>query len=430
MATRKKSSTSAKRERLDSKAQKRRSKRAKSQSDEEASHSGSEAPDPGAEDYASMLKAMEKENKVLKAHNSALESAAKGSKSDGLSTAAAVRTVVINTTRQVVFPRTAFVCDKTIKEVTRKVMDSIDIAEHQGLEGEDLVKAEANWVDAHTDTVRIAYNVYRNYHQQRCKELWTSTNNVNHDLDMPTPEEVELVAKRLGMSEKDPDPERMRAVFAWYWDKLLPIISSHKRWSPAKRHYNCISTARPNNDPKAMLYVTPSDEAYAVVVWENYAPHWAWKAEIKARNQAAKAKKRAAKDNNQDPKDNNQDPKDNNQEDALMVEGPTDKDKEDSRSKPAYTTPEGGVAEYGGWSKDGRKRYRALLKEIKATKGDPYSKKKAERQQFDYVKALEKEALKGIQQANNVKVNGRGSKRNPAANKDDEVDSDHEIDWD
>ena len=39
-----------------------------------------------------------------------------------------------------------------------------------------------------------------------------------------------------------------------------------------------------------MLFVTPSNEAYAVLVWENYAPHWTWKAEIEARNGAAKGK--------------------------------------------------------------------------------------------------------------------------------------------
>ena len=108
----------------------------------------------------------------------------------------------------------------------------------------------------------------------------------------------------------------------------------------------------------------------------------------------------------------------------------TDKDKQDPRSKPAFTQPDGGVAEYGGWSKAGRKRYRALLAAIKNSKGDPNAKSGSKgKKQFDYVKALETEALKALQVAKQVNVSGRAAKRNPALNKDDEVDSDHEVDW-
>ena len=255
--------------------------------------------------------------------------------------------------------------------------------------------AQQEWIDIYQDTVRIAYNDYRNYHQGQVKNLWSSTNKESATFDVPTPEEVEMVAKRQGMAEKDPNKERMRAVFQWYWDRYLPIISSHKRWSPAKRRYNCISFARPNNDPEEMLYVTYSDEAYAVLVWENYVPFWTWKEEVRLQNR-----------------------------------DPTDKDKQDPRSKPAFTQPDGGVAEYGGWSKAGRKRYRALLAAIKNSKGDPNAKSGSKgKKQFDYVKALETEALKALQVAKQVNVSGRAAKRNPALNKDDEVDSDHEVDW-
>ena len=180
-----------------------------------------------------------------------------------------------------------------------------------------------------------------------------------------------------------------------------------------------------------MLFVAPSDEAHAVLVWENCAPHWTWKAEIEARNGAAKGKNQAAKGKKQDPKDPNQDPKGKNQEGPTdNVLGPTDKDKEDARSVPKHTLPNGGVKEWGGWKREARSHYRALLKEIKASKGDPNVKSGPKKKQFDYVKALELATLKKVQDDNAVKLTGRAAKRNPAANRDEEVDSDHEIDWD
>ena len=381
-------------ENQDSKAT-RKSKRGKSKNDEEASYSGSEAPDSEAEDDStSKLMAVMKQNQLLKLQNQAYESAGRGSKSGPRSTASAIRNVIIEAAKQIAFPKCAFLNANTIKGATKKVMNSIDILEHEGLKPSDLKQAQADWVAAHQKTIRLAFNEYRNYHQSQAKKLWEYTNNIA-DFDVPNEQEVEAVAKRQGLTDKDPNPERMRQVFVWYWDSFLPIIASNKRWGKGKRHYNCLSTARPNNDPAETLYVTPSDEAYAVVVWENYAPFWTWKAEIKA------AKRE-----------------------------PTQEDLKDPRSEPAYTKPKGGVAEWGGWSKEGRKRYRTLLEEIKVTKGEPDSKTSAKKKQFNHVKAVEMVALESIQQANNINLAGRAARRNPAANKDDEVDSDHEVDWD
>ena len=71
-----------------------------------------------------------------------------------------------------------------------------------------------------------------------------------------------------------------------------------------------------------------------------------------------------------------------------------------------------------------------MLKEIKASKGDPNVKSGPKKKQFDCVKALELATLKKVQDDNGVKLTGRAAKFNPAANRDEEVDSDHEIDWD
>jgi hypothetical protein len=71
-----------------------------------------------------------------------------------------------------------------------------------------------------------------------------------------------------------------------------------------------------------------------------------------------------------------------------------------------------------------------LLEEIKVTKGEPDSKSPGMKKKFNHVKAVEMVALESIQQANNINLAGRAARRNPAANKDDEVDSDHEVDWD
>ena len=91
--------------------------------------------------------------------------------------------------------------------------------------------------------------------------------------------------------------------------------------------------------------------------------------------------------------------------------------------------PNGGVQEFGGWTK----LYRALLSDIIRSKGlknmklkPPY---KGSKVQVNHVEAVEKEALARIQAANNVKTNNKRQKKNPAAPKNADVDSDHELEF-
>ena len=148
----------------------------------------------------------------------------------------------------------------------------IYVAEFQTLKGDGLVLAKTDFIERHKDVVRHAFNQHRNYLQTQMQNNgfkralksgeWTLET-------LPTPEELEMVMQRQGLEEGSENLERNQKVFDFYWDVLVPVVSGNKRWSSGKRWHCLMSTARPNGDPDQQLYVAPSGEAFAVLMWEN-----------------------------------------------------------------------------------------------------------------------------------------------------------------
>ena len=71
----------------------------------------------------------------------------------------------------------------------------------------------------------------------------------------------------------------MRQLFDIYWDELIPKVAGHNKWGPGKRHYKLMQEARMDNDPNKPKLVTSLDEAFCVVLWENYIDRWLIEAE-------------------------------------------------------------------------------------------------------------------------------------------------------
>lgn len=177
--------------------------------------------------------------------------------------------------------------------------------------------------------------------------------------------------------------EAMRAKFDVYWDEMIPKVAGHACWGPGKRHQGLMSTMRPYDDEDQELYVTPSDEAFLVVCWENCWDRWHYVKSFK-------------------------------DQDKEM----TAKDKEDPKFQTPYTKPKGGVQHYGGWNKAGRKRYREILNLIKDSKDK------------DHVEEVELEALARIRAKHDCDTKEATRKTaKKATTIMEELDSDHEPDW-
>ena len=308
-----------------------------------------------------------------------------------------------------------------------------------------MAKAQEEWVQKFKDVVRESINANRNYIQNQLQKKFQDflrQEGVTVE-DLPSSDELVDVALRKGLTDKDPFPARARMIFDFYWDVLVPVVSTHKRWGPGKRHYCLMSTARPGGDPDAELFVTPSDEAYTLVAWENYVDVWTHKWKEAMKDKEPEPTDLAAKGANPDdskkaaepPKKRKKKNEEDEDEDEDDDEGADDQDLDENGKKkavmPLYTLPNGGVQEFGGWNKAGRKRYRELLDLVVKSKGYPCQRinYRGSKNQIKHIETVEKAALARIQKANGIVLTKKKRKVNPAARPNEDLDSDHEPDW-
>jgi hypothetical protein len=128
--------------------------------------------------------------------------------------------------------------DQFLIKATRLVMQQMELADFDGLEGEDLIEAEEIWVATHKDTVRRQLNYQRNYVHQEIKKLVDRFLKEGRVNDLPDVEEIKMLAKREGMEEGDADEARMKHLFAFYIDELLAKVAGNDRW-PASVKSTC-----------------------------------------------------------------------------------------------------------------------------------------------------------------------------------------------
>lgn len=289
--------------------------------------------------------------------------------------------LVHSTTKKHLFKICKFLKDHNqLMKATRIVMGLLKLKSLEGLQDEALVVAEETWIAANMDTVRLGINDHRNYiqnelHKLLFQEIWKDA--PERANEVPTPEEILQLALRNGLGAKDPNQQAMTAKFDFYWDEMMPKVAGHVHWSPTKRHTYLMSFGKQKD--KDWNLVTPSDEAFLVLLWENVYKKWTY---IWTQNNT----------------------------DGGVV------DPKHDDMKPVFTENKKGVSPFGGWNKKGRKRYRELLEMITNSK----------KQSCD-VNAVEVLCLTRLRAKHNCDAKSKKKKRTDEAEVD--VDSDHEADW-
>ena len=339
--------------------------------------------------------------------------------------------------------------DDQLVAATRIVMGKLDLKEHEGLRKDVLKIAQDHWIEENKDTVRCAINDWRNYVQGEFYKLFKTLVADDHLDQVPNHEQILDIAIRKDNFEGTDFEEFLD----FYWDELIPKVAGHSKWGPGKRHHGLLSSMKPRDDPDAGLYVTPSDEAFACLLWENCFDRWRYsyeqdlEEELKindpeayaakkqaeqAKKEAEAAKKKPAKSNKKGAKKSDEEPEDAEEDDGAAKTGKESSEAEggnadssddvvevvDPRSVAPYTLPKGGVNKFGGWNKAGRKRYRQVLELIKKSK-----KKKN-------LEDIEKACLQRLRIKYDCEE--RESKRRKTKHveeEDDAIDSDHEADW-
>lgn len=139
---------------------------------------------------------------------------------------------------------------------------------------------------------------------------------------------------------------RTREVFRWYWNELLPDVVGKHNWGHNIRRWNTITEGRfPGKSDKK--YITSSDEALCVTLYENCAQRFVYAAECQKNG--------------------------------------VEEDRNSDAWQSKWSDIKAGQNNFGGFHPDGRARYAKLQKHIAKAKKQPH------------VKALEKEILASIQ---------------------------------
>ena len=330
----------------------------------------------------------QKENAELKLKLASLQKQMKlqrtGDNGGGRTTnQAAMSKEVVRVTKKSLWKVCKFIkSEKKLRKATRFVMKQLELAELEGLEGEELMQAEEEWIFSYQDDVRRALNKQRNYVQQELRDLMEEVFRKGEEAAYPNVKEMEALVLRDKMDDKTDKEERQeyQDYLIKYWNELMPKVAGHHAWGPGKRHHDLLSYATFESDQNEKeLLVTPSDEAFLVTIWMNCYPKWLYKTVCKRGK------------------------------------------KEPNESAPEMITPftnaKSGQKKFGGWLPEGWDYYEKQLESIKENREN----------QKDYVKAVEEQALEKIRILENVvDKDGKVQKKPSGKRKAHEMDDDDE----
>ena len=379
------------------------------ESDEESVHSD---PEPNQADKEDSDAIEELRKKLAIANARVKRSERKGSRGGrarkGRSSTSAMENLVYDTAKYELFKEVKFISnDDELMYATRLVMGMLDLKDHKKLSGQKLAEAEANWIAEHCDTVvRQAINDWRNYVQgelqKYVKEALQGTDPAAF-ARIPNAKEMFELIMRKGLGKKDPNLEVNQVKFDVVCDELMSKVSGYANWSEGKRHHGLMSFHKPPDaKPDDPTYISISDEAFLVTLWENYYDRWVYlfkkkqleeekdeESDSESTGKDGKQKKSSASvKENQDPKaaqkgrkgsrsggedkeSEEEDPEEEGQEkDPVDPDRKGDPETQLVEVKCPYTRPQGGVQRFGGWNNKGRKRFNDLVAMIEANRRD------------------------------------------------------------
>ena len=302
-----------------------------------------EASDKNSDQQAAELAQLRKELDALKAKHS--EQGTKGFRREKWtkkSKQLPIHKCVVDVIKKQVFPHKKFVTtEEGCDHVTGKIFDILLESQFSDLDvsgtsspGETpkvMNMCRQEFIMNISCFVRDQFNTIKSNHQAPVKK-WVMERYEKGKF-IPTVEQLVLVASRQGLSEGDPNLGTNQVVFDVYWDEMLPRTVGNASWGPNKRRYGLLSTHHAPNSDEDHPYVTPSDEAFFLVLYENGYDKW------KYYHQCA----------HPEPTKENPEPK-AVEPDAKVA---------DSMCK--FTNARAGQAKFGGWMKPGRKQYKKYL---------------------------------------------------------------------
>ena len=260
--------------------------------------------------------------------------------------------------------------DRQLVKASWAVCKYMKPKEFEGLDQEELLEAQSQWVAENADHVRTGLNSVRNYAQGNVRTIAVSCFAV--DQFFPSIDQILDCATR---EEYLDTTDEGKKIFEFYWDVLLMKVVGKRHWDKHIRHYNTIQEAKHMDERTDPRCITHSSEAFLVLLVENCRTKWIH-----------------LSDESRDGK----------------VHDPTNK-----KLIVPFVTRDAGQQQWGGWSLAGRKRFKELREKI------------ADAQKQDHVLQLEKNCLERLRLKHEIderdqKRKSRGKKRKMVEEEDDD----------
>ena len=192
-----------------------------------------------------------------------------------------------------------------------------------------------HFIEENKVTINKIVNDHRSYCQTQMKEACLTWMKDNKATALPSNTEFLKILSR--------DPSVDKDLFAWWWSEYMPkAIGNSKFWNDKIKFFGHLSTHAPPEKPKE-VYITPSTEAWGLLLIENCRERWpklmAQKAESSAQIVYVKSSKTQVKPGTI----------------AINVS-------DDPSYVGKYTKNDSGQKKFGGWSNEGLKRFAQLVK--------------------------------------------------------------------
>ena len=183
--------------------------------------------------------------------------------------------------------------------------------------------------------------------------------------------------QETGEFEDKEKMKKMDKMLAFWQDKVIHRVAGHQVWSETKKCYNLLSTASDpptDSNPNPKPWITPTTEAFAMLAIENYFNRWVLRAKHGIKNPDLKIYKKA---------------------DGSFIAGL-------EGFKGEYTSPNGGVQPFGGYTEAGVDRLVNMTERIEENR----------KNNAEYIKRIEQRVLAIVYKKNRRKnIDENKSKR-------------------
>ena len=257
----------------------------------------------------------------------------------------AITVILRDTVKEKVWRSLKFVSsEKQMRQLAIIALKHSQLYGHFTEDGQ-LTQTGAQFIEDHASEINTILNEHRSYCQTAMKDVCMAYMKDNDLKAMPSPVEFTKIITRTKNVDKK--------LFAWWWEEYMPkAAGSAKIWNKKVKYFGLLSTHAPPNNPN-QVYITPSTEAWGLLLIMNCRLRWPKLLEHKAKSSDRICYTTSAK---------------KGQEKA----GTTYIDlTQNPEFQGLYTKADSGQKQFGGWSTQGLKQYADLIKSNKLARAKP-----------------------------------------------------------